>query len=289
MLSESPLITASQDLKVSLPGLADQLAALPEHDQTRYLSLHDAHSKDGPTAKGIFITNSLPLGDSDVATQRGLFPECSRFNHSCNPNACNTWNSALQKVVVYAVEDIQPGVEITITYLSTLTESHVFRQFCLWQGFRFKCQCSVCTLPPAELAASDARRQKINALRNEASNTSRTNPVNALKCCRMALQLAKEEGWTTNADVHMTYWCALLMCIMHGDYARASAFARLAAQVMTVFDGKESTELKETLSYIKHPEKHYVAGTTGMWRSRTKNARALNSEGFEEWLWSRVA
>lgn len=291
VIAESPLLVFSvsptpENGGEALTEVARKVEALPEDQQQAFFSLHNFHGEYFSQIYGILLSNNLPMGGME---RGGLFPVSSRFNHSCDPSACYSWNSSLSKMVVYAVKDIRPGEQITITYLGDIRLVRNFRQRMLLEEFRFNCLCDACNArPPSELVASDARRLEIHSLCSEAgSNMVYTNPARALKSCRRALQLSKEEGLEGNWT-HLMYLDALKICVVHGDMARASAFAVLAIEAVQVCQGGDSIELKGIKPYVKHPEKHRLAGTSSAWRTRTKNTRKKDTSGFEQWLWSRA-
>ncbi|KAJ2448644.1 hypothetical protein EV183_005337 [Coemansia sp. RSA 2336] len=64
------------------------------------------------------------------------------FNHSCLPNAVFVFSDGMQ--VVRALEDIDPGDEITLTYTDSLLP-HNERQKRLVEVYFFSCSCKKCT------------------------------------------------------------------------------------------------------------------------------------------------
>lgn len=68
-------------------------------------------------------------------------------------------------VSIVALKDIEPGEEITITYVPMGQTREERRAGLLKWGFN--CNCSLCTASKAEVAASDYRRKKIKQLRQE--------------------------------------------------------------------------------------------------------------------------
>jgi|LauGreDrversion2_3_1035106.scaffolds.fasta_scaffold18437_1 hypothetical protein len=85
----------------------------------------------------------------------GLYPIASFFNHSCWPNAVVSFSG--QTLVVRAIQDIQPGEEVTIAY-TELYCPRILRRAQLQAKKRFLCECARCQLP-----ASDALEARIGA------------------------------------------------------------------------------------------------------------------------------
>lgn len=76
----------------------------------------------------------------------GLYLHLSIFNHSCNPN-CIKLSPTQQgePSVVRALRHIQPGEELTISYIDTHEQSVPKRHYDL-RSFDFRCECSRCRL-----------------------------------------------------------------------------------------------------------------------------------------------
>lgn len=68
---------------------------------------------------GTIRSNSFPfsLGTyQSRADQVGIFFMMSKLNHSCHPNAAQTWNPQTRHETLYALEDIKAGEQITISW-----------------------------------------------------------------------------------------------------------------------------------------------------------------------------
>lgn len=97
-----------------------------------------------------------------------------------------------------------------------------------------------------------------------------------------------EEEGLRDVSVYRTYYDAFQVCVMHGDLARAGAFAALALKVKEDCEGKDAAGLEEIEELLESPESHPLAGTTRKWKTRKNSRRSVDSEGFEEWLWGRA-
>ncbi|KAL1888631.1 hypothetical protein Sste5346_009423 [Sporothrix stenoceras] len=141
---------------------------LPEPDDVRNLS-RSIKAKPGE-ARGLLEENVLST-NSFAATVDGisymaLFPEIARINHACNPTALTRFNDKDLTQQVIAFRDIKPGEEITISY-TDFGLTHDARQETLKRRWGFECTCDLCSGGPDATAASDARRQRVTALRAE--------------------------------------------------------------------------------------------------------------------------
>lgn len=114
------------------------------------------------------------------------------------------------------------------------------------------------------------------------------NPSRTLGYCRRMLELLSAEGdW--DMKVFVVCYDAFQICVAHSDYARATAFASLAADVKRKFQGQDSDGLEDIEKLARVPETHHLGGTTKKWRSFARHRRADDSEGFDTWLWHRAS
>lgn len=107
-----------------------------------------------------------------------------------------------------------------------------------------------------------------------------------MQFCRRILELWEVEG-LHDFSMYKTYYDAFVICVIHGDLARARAFAQLALKVREDCEGKEAAARGTIKELAESPEKHPLADTTVKWRTNVSDGRPLDSEGFEKWLWAR--
>lgn len=136
-----------------------KLMILPKLEQREFLSLHDNVIGKDPFS-GIMNTNALPCGAGFEVS--GIFPTMSFINHDCIPNVHHSWNENIECENIHAFRFIKAGEEITISYSDGSSASN--RQALLKSAFGFDCNCSLCSLTPRDIQASDSRRQKIELL-----------------------------------------------------------------------------------------------------------------------------
>jgi hypothetical protein len=123
-----------QDPKIWPSRIHESVSA---HDRQRIQEQHAARTGKEPSLISIFQTNCMEM-DKGAA----IFPKAARFNHSCNPNACFSWNSAIGKETIHAMNDIQPGEEITLSYCDMIHDK-VLRSWEL-KHYGFVCNCRAC-------------------------------------------------------------------------------------------------------------------------------------------------
>ena len=163
LLSEKPLFTntftgygGSKDLEAFF---AARLKSLTKEQQKQFLTLHNANP-DMPPFAGTFKTNALPCGSGSMIG--GVYPTICRINHSCLPNAQNTWHEDRRQLTIYAIRPIKLGDEITIPYHEGGPKAE--RQADLQNNFGFTCTCELCSLPLINQSESDVRQRKIKQL-----------------------------------------------------------------------------------------------------------------------------
>ncbi|KAI1109858.1 hypothetical protein F5Y14DRAFT_455603 [Nemania sp. NC0429] len=171
------------------------LAAEQLSDPEKVLTLGRSSSKATDIIEDILGTNgfSYKLGDeSHIA----LYPEVSRINHACRPNAFVRFSPTSFDVKVVAFRDIEIGEEITISYIP-LNHPREKRQRDL-RRWGFECSCSLCTASKADIAASDYRREKIASLQNDVlKSISELDGASAVRAVYEILALVEAEDIPT--------------------------------------------------------------------------------------------
>lgn len=288
IISESPLFTVHGDF--STPGgMAATIEAkvnnLSTEQKQIFHSLHNNQGLSMSTVVGIVKTNAHPLGVG--ARDCGIFPVCSRFNHSCTSNASYTWVPTVAQEAIYAGKDIAAREQITVNYLdeSCLNQKRSDRRAALMRDFRFECCCNVCGGSPGAVAASDRRRLEIARLDGIIGGGMLvvTNPSRCLEYCKDILRLYMEEGMSDDS-LFKTYNDAFQICIMHGDLARASTFVALAVSCL----GAGSPSIEQVRPYIENPQSHQYAGMSRKWQTEKNLRLKMGENGFEKWLWKRA-
>ena len=126
------------------------LDELPDDEVEMFYNLSDCKAAEGEEATelGIWRTNNFALGRSNNKSKNGIFPNLSRFNHSCVPSAEFRWNEKLYRQEIRAIREISPGEEITLCYftLEVMGQSKKDRQEYLESHYGFICACQACSL-----------------------------------------------------------------------------------------------------------------------------------------------
>ncbi|KAM7194685.1 hypothetical protein V8F20_007877 [Naviculisporaceae sp. PSN 640] len=173
ILSEKPLFTIRKPhAQITELDVAMAFQQLPASQKPLFFLLRDNSSASSSgqfrSMAHVFAENSFNMaGEDHIGLQgdgpRGLFPIHSRFNHSCVPNVKipTAGTGELTHVQSFAVRDIVPGEEITISYegdfgCRTREERH--------RRLRFVCHCDACQAGAASQLLSDMRRRLVRGL-----------------------------------------------------------------------------------------------------------------------------
>ncbi|SPJ88719.1 uncharacterized protein FTOL_12613 [Fusarium torulosum] len=288
VLIEKPILTTRNAPPAILdPIIARDLKSLSKEKQRQFFSLHNNFPGKHPFS-GIVKTNALPCGSG--ATVGAVYPTICFINHSCRANAHNSWNETLGSETIHAIQDIEPGQEITISYDHGGPSTS--RKPWLKEKFGFDCDCSVCLLPHEELEKSDKRRERIQQLDEAIGNPGRmmSRPSVSLLNCRSLLQVLKEEFQEgTNILIARANYDAFQIAIAHGDLARGAVFAQQAYQIRLLCEGGDSPDTKRMQQLEEDPTIHPSFGAYSMrWKTKKGQVpRELSGDEFENWLWRR--
>lgn len=257
---------------------------MPRASQRQFLSLHNNFPGRYPFS-GIVKTNALPCGSSSVVG--GVYPTACLINHSCIPNAHNSWNSREGHETIHAIRPIKSGTEITISYDHGGPSGA--RQSFLKESFGFTCTCSGCTLAPSLLKASDNRRTQIQRLDEAIGDPFRmmSHPHESLQDCYSLLRVLEQEfDRDAGALVARLYYDAFQICIAHKDQARSSIFAERAYKARVICEGEDSPDTLRMKSLAFKPADHSSFGVySNKWHTtRESIAKGLDMLQFDKWL-----
>ena len=288
ILHEEPLFTiANQTLGREFESdIAAKLKTLSKSKQRQFLSLHNNFPGKYPFG-GIMKTNALPCGPNSAIG--GVYSTTCLINHSCLPNAHNNWNDSTHCETIHAIRDIKCGEEITISY----DQGQPFdsRRSFLKAAFGFECNCGLCSSSPPDILASDSRRLRIQTLDDEIGDPVQvmTNPAGCLAACHQWLRILQEEyKGAAGALIARLYYDAFQICIMHGDQARASVFAKRGYESRIACEGEDSPATQNIKNLVANPAAHRNYGTSRKWKTTKEQVpKGLDADEFEHWLWKQ--
>jgi len=291
ILSEEPIIVIPENTlntEQLHKSICQQVATLREQQQRAFLSMTNIHpyKNDAERYAGIFATNSLPADEDNGA----IFLQACRINHACDNNAQKSWNEKIKRHTVHALEDIEKGEEITITYLSPL-KNRTTRQKVLQERFGFTCLCHLCSLPAEQNLESDRRLEEIHRLDGVINQLGAegimVSPLRTLGYFDQQVRLYKEQGREDVGFAHALVNAAQL-AIATSDLARGRIFMERAASVWKTTLGGDSTEAIKHKALAQNPSKYELYRVSTKWVTKVDDApRGLKPSDFEDWLWRR--
>lgn len=140
---------------------------LPEEDYNTIMDLDKPSGTAGLDA--ILKTNSFACQFDDGGVEDEylcLFPQVSRINHACRPNANAKFIPRTLSMEIRALRDIPAWQEITITY-GKLDLKYMERQKLYEENWGFKCACDLCASGIYKLVDSDWRRERFVQLHEQ--------------------------------------------------------------------------------------------------------------------------
>ncbi|KAK3044262.1 hypothetical protein LTS18_001763, partial [Coniosporium uncinatum] len=152
---------------VALQMLAFAADSLPNKTREMYLSLHGfSDIVDVEPAYDRLQGNAYSVdGHSTV------FPEISRINHDCRPNSHYYTDQDAWIHTVVALKTIQPGEEVTVSYLSPYMRTYE-RAAKIPLSWGFNCTCPSCAAARKGREASDERLNRIINIEKMLSDVS---------------------------------------------------------------------------------------------------------------------
>ncbi|KAF5675151.1 SET domain-containing protein [Fusarium denticulatum] len=282
ILCEKPLLLASTTMPGDLEATAaPRLKALSKSQQREFLSLHNNFPGKDPFS-GIIRTNALPCGPDSIVG--GVYPTICLINHSCLPNSHHNWNNEAGHETIHAIRQINAGEEVTISYGEE--GPSMLRKPLLKRSFGFDCACSLCSLPPSQLQASDVRRVRIQQLGAGIKNvfTMMHNPEANLKACLSLLHALQEEyGDCVAPHSARLYDEAFRICIAHGAVGGPTTFAERSYQARVICEGEDSPDTLRMKELVMQPDKHDRFGALSLrWKSISDPAFSYGHYGMVE-------
>ncbi|WQF81251.1 Putative SET domain-containing protein [Colletotrichum destructivum] len=214
--------------------LEEGFVRLPRRDQQRIFDL--SRSTGGHVLEDIVRTNTFGATFNDVA-HFGLFPRVARINHACKPNAITRYSPRTLELEVVAYKDIQPGEEVSISYsmLNMLSDD---RKRTL-QEWGFNCTCALCGSPAADIAASDARRARLQQILARLTDDTATGPsLSAAAIGELTAEMdgvVEREGLAAQAGEF--YGMVARAYARAGEAGAGARYARMAVEGMERFAG----------------------------------------------------
>lgn len=199
---------------------------------------------------GLIQTNAYPVDEAHGA----VFPCAARMNHSCTPNANQSWNEEAREQRLFALKDINPGEEIFISYISTATMTFNERQFVLSNYFRFDCMCKLCVKcddDPEFRKASDKNRSELARVKELVANPRKCTAEKAIEAVKTAKELIEAEN-IAFSELGPICFDAYVICVKSDRHqVEAKDFITTAYQAYKISCGSEDSTTKLARSLME--------------------------------------
>lgn len=194
----------------------------------------------------MFASNVGPTHESYGA----VVLEPSRLNHACRPNVVYYVDHRTQMLHMSAIQQIEAGEELTISYRS-LEAFHANRKQGLKESYSFDCSCAHCRMSEDLREQSDLRIFRLQQLRARyysAESSMRDQDVEEF------LELCQKE---------LIPWCIVTSNMIaaefhnsRGNMAKVKQHAEVAKHFVLVLAGKHWSDLGQIEMLLEAPEKH---------------------------------
>ena len=224
-------------LEHSLPTLEREtiwrtaLLQLPQETRDSFLALSYVHQDERVRVQAIVQANTFQL-NIDGVNHLAIFPETSRLNHDCAPNAQYVIDPEWLSHTVRTTRRVGEGEELGIAYTSPMEKAEV-RQEKMREGFGFVCQCARCV----DSSRSDLVLDTIHSLEAHLNDWTPSSPASPAMADQL-IELYEQEGLQGFLDV--PYGHRALAANAVGDLERARMWAERARREVVGKDGKEA-------------------------------------------------
>ena len=254
LLTELPLLSWPNDITMTDKNIESVVEAefVRAGPRTRamYESLSQASMHGGTkTAFGIWMTNALP---SIEGGGHSVYSDACRLNHSCLPNVHHSFRKPSRAQHLRTIAKIRRGDELLLCYIDADEMKRSQRQAMLRRKFGFACECKICSLDGSERERSDARRDRMLALRTHRDAGECKSVAETVGTVEERLKLLGREGLSF-VHGHADMMVAMEACRSGGDMRAASRWALRAAECVRVGAGEDSTihqQLKQLASLL---------------------------------------
>jgi len=236
--------------------LSQSIGLLPPAHRARVLDLstHEpnitdhAHRVSKIIKTNTFFIQSPAIDPEPRHHYNALFYGISRLNHDCRPNSGYHFDFKTMTQYVYALRNISPGEEITVSYIDPVATRAVRREMLL-RTWGFACSCSMCQQSDSGWRASDDRIALIDIFSKDLE--SRGTPHMA----ELFVSLFEQEKLFI--VLYEAYASAAIEWNRVGDRWLALKYAYLAIENGLYSGGVTNPVVVEMQALAEDPEKHW--------------------------------
>ncbi|KAF2264739.1 SET domain-containing protein [Lojkania enalia] len=248
VIARDALSSISREERYAL--LKKAVNQLPVKTQELFMAL--AKSRGGDEINDIVQTNSHGMKFEGGVGHLSVVPEAARINHACRPNSYYRFDDLSMRFEVFTLRNVSVGDELSISY-GFSDQPHDHRREAIEENWSFTCNCALCTAPPEEITASNARLARIEEIKGQLP-TDVTKVPHLIGWLPELIDLMNEEGLIVDRPQYeeiLAYaWNAI------GDEQRAKQWAGRAKLGWEILAGKDSWEVRRTRQLEENPKWH---------------------------------
>ncbi|KAI0886333.1 SET domain-containing protein [Annulohypoxylon maeteangense] len=247
VLVDHPALIAHMDIfdvlgsEIREEILEQALKQLPEEQREEVMALE--RSMGGEPIEDILKTNIFGVELGFEIPHLGLFPIASRINHDCRPNVFWRYSVRTLAVEVIALRDIEPGDEITQSYVP-LGLSYQDRTDDL-KNWGFTCTCALCAASAHSRTTSDKHRQQLQhiyyTLNEGASGRSNITSGAISSLAGEMESLVRDEG--LEAQLLVYYGVVARAYMRVGELDAARRYVEMSEELWMRYAGQEEDYL----------------------------------------------
>ncbi|KAL6154239.1 hypothetical protein ACJQWK_01835 [Exserohilum turcicum] len=276
IFSSTPILVTDPDMD-DLPEperlalLYRSIATLPPATQSLFWGLQSDTPTTEPGSDALdtrVTTNNFAVEIDDVA-QSIVMPEIAMMNHDCRPNAAYFFDQNTMAQYVHAIRPINPGEEITITYIDN-EKPRARRMAKLHLNWGFTCSCSACSVNIAQAADSDARIAQIGQLEKVLDDWTDASGASVSMAELLVSLYQQERLW---AGLATAYQYAAETHASFGRKWDAVKYARLSLEYSLLDKGWADPDVAAMKKMAEEPEQ------TWAWKKRMGLGHAHHHHG----------
>ncbi|KAK0632653.1 hypothetical protein B0T14DRAFT_598083 [Immersiella caudata] len=211
-------------------------------------------------------------GENSFSGHLAIYPHVSRMNHDCRPNIVYRIDNITHNSI--AVQDIQPGEELTISYIDGhLSRKERQKRLSDWD---FKCTCAHCSMSDEEAAVSDARMERIYAIEEDLEKMVAGKKKIDTEAADELLRLYKEERFITY--IGQAYTRAALLHSLMGHEKETKELAKEAAEAMRIEYGEHNSDSKAMKLLAEDTKAHWSWDAMRKHEERNKQREQMEQE-----------
>lgn len=267
VMGHTPVLLVHRAFKEALPQSQQQhlvqaaVDSLPKSTADLFMA-QMAHIPEKHRNAAILTTNAFLLNlktdtgsDDGSGHHFGAFPEVSKLNHDCRPNAVYRIDPATLMHITTAVSAIEPGEEITISYLDPFLPREK-RHERLKNDWSFECTCEQCSLADQEHEDSKTRLKEIKWIEAKLTDYSEHRGIST-GLITYLLGLYENEG--LHCCLGRAYRLAALNFNGLAYEKQAKMYAELAIEALKMEKGEgAAADISDLEALIRRPNKHWT-------------------------------